>query len=382
MKKHPHKIQEILQNNRDNFLQNKTLPCHKVNVMDSLINCRTESLGHHSDHCPSCDYSKISYNSCRNRHCPICQNLAKEIWVDARKSELVNAPYFHVVFTLPDSLNTLIYNNQKVLYDLMFKCVSQTLIQLSLDPNYLGAEIGITAVLHTWGQNLSYHPHIHCIVPGGGLSKSGLVFIPSSKKFFLPVKVISSLFKGKFMASLKDLIAKEKITIPSKMSASELKDCLENAYKKSWIVYCKAPFKIPTNVIDYLGRYSHKVAISDHRILSFDDKTVTFKYRDYRDKNKQKEMTLTCDEFIRRFLLHVLPKKFFKIRYYGILSTRTRKTKLLKCQKLTNIDLNIIRRHSKDELLLSILGKSPRCCPVCGCSHLSRRFVFTNVKRE
>lgn len=382
MKKHIHQIQEILKNNRESFLQGRFLPYSKIKVLNALEVCRTAVLGSHIEDCPNCDYTKSSYNSCRNRHCPTCQNLAKEQWIDARRSELMDTPYFHVVFTLPDTLNPIIYNNQKLLYDLMFKSVSQTLTELAADPQYLGAQIGITALLHTWGQNMMYHPHIHCIVPGGGLSNSGLEFKYSSKKFFLPVRVISKKFKGKFLFNLKQLILEEKVSIPSKLTQSDFKDIIRNAYLKEWVVYCKAPFKSPSHVIEYLGRYTHKVAISNNRVVSYDHNSVTFKWRDYKDKNKEKLMTVSCIEFIRRFLLHVLPKKFFKIRYYGILSTRTRKTKLVACQKLTGIKLNSTVRHSKEEILKRILGENALACPKCGCQHLNRRFLPPNVLRE
>jgi hypothetical protein len=264
----------------------------------------------------------------------------------------------------------------------MFKCVSQTLTELSLAPKYLGAQIGITTVLHTWGQNMMYHPHIHCIVPGGGLSTSGLEFKYTSKKFFLPVKVISRMFRGKFMFFLKKLIYQNKISIPSKFTQAEFDSIVSTSYSKEWIVSCKPPFKTPSHVIEYLGRYTHKVAISNTRIIRYDNTSVTFKWRDYKDKNKEKIMTLSSEEFIRRFLLHVLPRKFFKIRYYGILSTRTRKTKLLRCQQLTGINLNSIRRHSKEDILKSILGEKALCCPKCGCTHLNRIFIPPSVLRE
>jgi len=382
MKNHIHKIQNILLKSREEFLNGRILSVHKIKVLDSLEACRTITLGSHIDDCPNCDYVKISYNSCRNRHCPTCQNLAKEQWIDARRSELIDTSYFHIVFTLPEALNPIIYSNQKLLYDLLFKCVSQTLTELSLDPKYLGAQIGITAVLHTWGQNMMYHPHIHCIVPGGGLLPSGTGFKHSRKKFFLPVRVISKMFRGKFLSHLKSLISQNEISIPLKLTQHEVNDIICSSYEKDWVVYCKKPFKSPSHVIEYLGRYTHKVAISNSRIVSDDGNFVTFKWRDYRDKNKEKIMTLSSVEFIRRFLLHVLPKKFFKIRYYGILSTRTRKTKLLKCQKLTKIDLSIFRRHSKEEILKSILGESALCCPKCACTKLNRRFIPYSVKRE
>lgn len=233
-------IQGIFKENRALFLHGRTLPINKFKVMNSIESCRTATLGAHVDECPSCSHKRISYNSCRNRHCPQCQNIAKEQWVDARKSELINVQYFHVVFTLPDSLNSIIYNNQKTLYNLMFKCAAQTLAQLALDKRYLGAQIGATCVLHTWGQNLMFHPHIHCIVPGGGLSPSGVEFMRSRKKFFIPVRVLSNKFKGKFLHHLKSLFQQGAISIPKGIDFAHLVD---NLYKVDWVTYCKPHLK-------------------------------------------------------------------------------------------------------------------------------------------
>jgi hypothetical protein len=337
--------------------------------MDSIESCRTSSLGMHVEDCLACGHKKVFYNSCRNRHCPKCQNVAKEQWVDARKSELINTHYFHVVFTVPDLLNKLIYNNQNQLYNLLFTCASQTLTELAMDKKYLGAQIGVTTILHTWGQNLSYHPHIHCIVPGGGLSTKGTEFTHSRKKFFIPVKVLSRKFRGKFMHYLCSLINNQSITVPQDIDFNILKDKL---YNIDWVVHCKPPFKTPESVIEYLGRYTHKVAISSNRIISVKDGIVTFKWRDYRDNNKKKIMELTVNEFIRRFLMHVLPKGFFKIRHYGLLSNRNKKTKLRLCQKLTGVKLTEIKRLSKYEILIKLFGPDIFCCPLCGSEFISR----------
>lgn len=362
-------INSIFREYGNTFRENNKIPVEKLRVMDSIESCRTARLGLHIEDCLACSHKRISYNSCRNRHCPKCQNIAKEEWVDARKSEIMNTHYFHVVFTVPDLLNKLIYNNKKQLYNLLFKCASQTLTDLAMDDKYLGAQIGITTILHTWGQNLSFHPHIHCIVPGGGLSHSGAEFKHSRKKFFIPVKVLSKMFKGKFMYYLRILIDSKTIAIPENVDFNTLKESL---YNKDWVVYCKPPFKTPNSVIEYLGRYTHRVAISNNRIVSAKDGIVKFKWRDYRDSNKEKIMELSANEFIRRFLMHVLPKGFFKIRHYGLLSNKNRKTKLRLCQKLTGVKLSKTTRLSRYEIIIKIYGPEIFCCPICGCEFVSR----------
>lgn len=365
-------IQDIFNDYGDIFRENHKLPLNKLKAMSSIESCRTSSLGSHVDKCLSCGHTKISYNSCRNRHCPKCQNIAKEAWINARKYELFNVPYFHAVFTVPDSLNTIFLMNQKVMYSLLFKCASETLTHLALDKKYLGAQIGIISVLHSWGQNLSFHPHIHCIIPGGGLSVSGIEFKRSKKKFFIPVKVLSRKFRGKFLHYLNKEVLIGNIKVPDNIDFKILKDRL---YSIDWVTYCKPPFKTPNHVIEYLGRYTHKVAISNSRIISYENGNVAFKWRDYKDNSKQKLMTVTAKEFIRRFLLHVLPHKFFKIRHYGILGNRNKKTKLVKCQRLTGVKSQDLKRLSKRELLHKILGIDVCCCTQCGSEYISRHFV-------
>ena len=372
-------IQSIFNDNSNTFTLNKTLPTNKLKAISAIKSCRTASLGAHVDECTSCGHKKISYNSCRNRHCPQCQNLKKEQWINSRQSELINTQYFHVVFTVPNSLNQIIYNNQKILYNLLFKCVAETLSQLASDKKYLGAQIGITSVLHTWGQNLMFHPHIHCIVPGGGLSPSGLTFIHSKKKFFIPVKVLSRKFRGKFLSLLKELFKQGEICIPNGIDFIEL---VKKLHLIDWVTYCKPPFKSTHHVINYLSRYTHKVAISNNRIVNYSNQTVSFSWKDYRNKNKQKLMKLSSSEFMRRFLLHILPEKFVKIRYFGILGTRNRNTKLLKCQKLTGVNLSNIQRLSKQQLIKNIFGENVFNCSKCGSELISRFFVSPEILLE
>lgn len=352
-------VQDIFTAHASEYRQHYKLSVVQHKSMNAILNCRTERLGGHLDICPNCGESKPSYNSCRNRHCPKCQTLSKERWIDARKTDLLNVGYFHVVFTLPQELNTLIYRNQKDCYNLLFRCVAETLKELSADSKHLGAEIGLTAVLHTWGQNLCFHPHIHCIVPAGGLTKLG-TWQNSRKKFFLPVKALSRKFRGKFLALLKQ-------QIPSVTQA-----LLDDCYHKEWVVYCKPPFKTAACVVEYLGRYTHRVAISNNRLLKLEDGNVTFRWRDYRDSSRWKEMTVSAEEFIRRFLMHVLPPSFMKIRHYGFLSSRGKQIKLQKCKLLTGTLLNKGERLSPEALLTKLLGRKPSVCPSCGFDGLLR----------
>jgi len=352
-------VQDIFEAHAEEYRKNHKLPIVHHKALNAILNCRTAKLGGHVDSCPSCGEAKISYNSCRNRHCPKCQTLSKERWIDARKADLLNVGYFHIVFTLPQELNPIIYENQKELYGLLFHCVSETLQELSADEKYLGAKIGLTAVLHTWGQNLCFHPHIHCIVPAGGLNSLGL-WQHSRHKFFLPVKVLSRIFRGKFLALLKQ----QKSDLPQSL----LNDC----YNKEWVVYCKPPFKTAACVVEYLGRYTHRVAISNNRILKLENGQVSFKWRDYKDGSQWKVMSISAEEFIRRFLLHVLPPGFMKIRHFGFLSSRGKQTKLPLCKKLTGTLLIQKVKLQTETLLTKILGRNPSVCQSCGYNGLMR----------
>ena len=346
-------VQDIFEQFADAYRANHVLSLTQYKVMNAIRNCRTSLLGGHIDRCPSCGYERPSYNSCRNRHCPKCQTLSKERWIDARKADLLDIGYFHVVFTVPQELNSLIYRNQRDCYNLLFRCVAQTLQDLAGDKKYLGAAIGHTAVLHTWGQNLCFHPHIHCIVPSGGLTALGK-WQPSRKKFFLPVRVLSRKFRGKFLALLK-------LQMPD-VDQNLLNLC----YQKEWVVYCKPPFKDAACVVEYLGRYTHRVAISNNRILKLENDAVTFKWRDYRDGSRWKEMTLSADEFIRRFLMHVLPPGFTKIRHYGFLSSRGKQEKLRVCKIQTGTSLFPKEKLSAEQLIQKLIGRKPSQCPHCG----------------
>ena len=308
------------------------LTYHQYKVFNALMNCRTEKMGAHSNVCEDCGCSSIAYNSCRDRHCPLCQSFKREKWRMDRISELLNVHYFHVVFTVPEELHELMFQNQSVLYTRLMKSSSKTLLQLAMDKKYLGASLGLTAVLHTWGQTLSYHPHVHFIVPGGGLCPDSGVFKVSRKRFLIPVKVLSRVFRAIFLSELKALILSGKLYTDH--STSELLELVDLLYQKPFVVYAKANFDSPTHVIKYLCQYTHRVAISNHRILYSDAEKVVFSYKDYRDHGKKKVMTLSSDEFIRRFAMHILPLGFSKVRHYGFLANCHKKTKLIRCQQL------------------------------------------------
>jgi hypothetical protein len=366
-------LQDIFAQHGENYRLNHCLLSNHLKAMHALTSCRTAALGGHVDTCDTCDYTRISYNSCRNRNCPKCQTLNKERWIEARKSDLLNVGYFHVVFTIPDLLNPLAYQNPRVVYDILFKAAAETLFELSADKTYLGAQIGFISVLHTWGQNLMLHPHIHSIVPGGGLNSSGQ-WVHSRKKFFIPVKVLSRKFRGKFLYYLKQAMLEFHGSISYLQDPSKFNDLMSSLYQKEWVVYCKPPFKNAGCVVEYLGRYTHRVAISNNRIEKLEDGAVTFKWRDYKDRNKQKVMDLTADEFIRRFLIHVLPAGFTRIRHYGLLSPRNKASKLKLCKKLTNTPINDVPKVKLDtlELLKKLTGKDFTLCPCCCVGHLGR----------
>jgi len=350
------------------------MPLRHLRVMRAIEVCRTAELGGHLDQCDHCGTVRISYNSCRNRHCPKCQCLEKERWLEARERDLLPTPYFHVVFTLPEGLRPLALRNQKVVYSLLFKSVSETLTELARDSKHLGAEIGFMAILHTWSQTLIDHPHLHCLVTGGGLSLDGKRWIASSKDFFISVKVLSSLFRGKFLDGLKKLHEAGELTFPGQIEewkeSPAFKRLLTNLYHQEWVVYCRPPLKNLQKVMDYLGRYTHRVALSNDRLVKLEGNQVTFRWRDSADNNKIKLLTLGAFEFIRRFLLHVLPEQFVKIRYYGILSHRSRKGKLLRCKRLLGIvtreDPEQAPKETWEDLLTRITGIDPRICPHCG----------------
>lgn len=374
-------VQDIFRQHGEEYREGRRLPPNILKAMSSIESCRTSELGGHIDVCEDCGHSRISYNSCRNRHCPKCQTLAKEKWLLARKDDLLPVGYFHVVFTIPEELNYLCLANQKIMYDILFKAASETLLELAKDKKYIGAEIGFMSILHTWGQNLMHHPHIHCIVPSGGLTLDGTRWVRSREKFFIPVRVLSKKFRGKFMHYF--VKAYDSGLLKLNGGNEEFRDknifhCFKDKlYTMKWVVYCKAPFKSAEFVLEYLGRYTHRVAISNNRIINFVNGYVTYKWRDYRDRNKVKFMTVKAEEFIRRFMMHILPSRFVKIRHFGLLSNRNRATKLKKCKKLTGVfkkkTKDSISKLSTAELLLKLTGININLCPSCNKGKMVRQ---------
>jgi len=307
-------------------------------VLDAIVRCRTAALGGHLDKCVSCGIQAISYNSCRDRNCPKCQGNARAKWLAARSAELLPVPYFHIVFTLPHELSALILQNKRLLYDLLFRTSSASLLELARDPKHLGADIGFLGVLHTWGQNLQVHPHIHYIVPAGGLARDGSRWIDSSRRFFLPVKALSKVFCGKFCEELRELFKQDRLQFHGSLeqlaTPGAFSRFLWQLGQKDWVVYAKPPFGGAEHVLNYLARYTHRVAISNHRLLAFENDRVSFRWRDYAHGGKKKVMTVSADEFLRRFLLHVLPKGLVRIRHFGLFANRRRSAALERCREL------------------------------------------------
>jgi hypothetical protein len=306
-----------------------------VKVLLAIARCRTAALGGHLDQCTRCGHRAISYNSCRNRHCPKCQTAARDRWIAARQKELLPTRYVHVVFTLPAQLAPLALQNKKLIYGLLLRASAETLLEVARDPRHLGAEIGFFSVLHTWSQRLSLHPHVHCVIPAGGLSRDHTHWVKSQNRFFLPLKVLSRVFRGKFVAGLRQAFQNGQFSFPGKLASlahyKTFVAWLRPLFRKDWVVYAKPPFGGPDYVLQYLGRYTHRVAISNHRLVSFTEGQVTFRWRDSAHHNEQKLMTIPLDEFVRRFLLHLLPKGFLRIRHFGVLANRRRATLLPLC---------------------------------------------------
>jgi Putative transposase/Transposase zinc-binding domain len=311
----------------------------QMKVMRAIENCRTAALGGHIDKCLGCgeDWG-LSFNSCRNRHCPKCQAQARGRWIAAREREILETPYFHVVFSLPHELNALILQNEAELCGLLFRTVADTLVEVAANPEHLGAQIGFFGILHTWGQNMLFHPHIHCVVPSGGLAPGRKHWIRGSDRFFLPLEVLKSVFRGKFVEGLKEAYTQQRLHLNGQIQHLARGNCfaafVRKLHRHKWVVYAKPPFGGPEQVLRYLGRYTHRVAISNHRLLAFDGDNVTFRWRDYAHGNVQRTMTITAEEFIRRFLLHVLPKGFVRIRHFGFMANYQRSTSFELCRQL------------------------------------------------
>lgn len=353
------------------YREKHKLPLQSLKAMSAIESCRTIALGGHIDQCEYCGHERNSFNSCRNRHCPKCQGMEQIKWLEKRKRELLPVKYFHLVFTIPSELNRLTLVNQKVLYGILFKASTETINMLSDQKKHLGAKPGCIAILHTWGQNLMEHPHVHVLVTGGGLSQDGKKWINSKKNFFIPVKVMSMVFRGKLLYYFRKAYISNQLVFEGEVmklrKEADFKKLLDILYQKQWVVYAKKPFGNAGKVLHYLGRYTHRIAISNHRIKMLKDDKVSFRWKDYADNNKPKLMTLQVHEFIRRFLLHVLPSGFFKIRYYGLLSSRNKRSNIEICRKLLGVITEFINKTKQtwQELLFEYTGIDVDVCPVC-----------------
>jgi predicted Zn-ribbon and HTH transcriptional regulator len=352
----------------ESYRRDHPLPVSHLKVMQAVERCRTTALGGHIERCDSCGFERPAYNSCRNRHCPKCQSLAKVKWLDKQKSEILPVGYFHLVFTLPHELNGLILTNKKILLSHLFKAVGETLVEFG--HTRLGGQIGFITVLHTWNQTLLDHFHLHCLVPAGALSCDQKRWSPARKNFLFPVKALSVVFCGKFLDLLKSAFAQNKLLFVGQTASLAdpvaFKVLINALRKKSWVVYAKKPFGSPVQVLDYLGRYTHRVALSNDRILSAYNGEVTFSYRDRKDQDRKKTIPLDAHEFIRRFLLHVIPKGFVRVRHFGFLANRS-KSLLSKCRQLLDLDPTVpkLPQRSVHELMLRLAGIDITRCPLC-----------------
>lgn len=337
------------------------MPTIQHQAMRAIQRCRTAALGGHVEECDRCGHRAISYNSCRNRNCPKCQSTAAKRWLEQHETEILPVPYFHVVFTVPEQITRIALGNQKVVYEILFRSISQTLQKIASEPKHLGGQIGFLAILHTWGQNLDFHPHIHCVVPGGALTSDNR-WLSSRKHFLLPVAVLAKMFRGKFLAYLRSAFQNGKLRFAGELShlssKVEFRNFIQPAASANWVVYCKPPFGGPQQMLKYLARFTHRIAISNHRLLSLHNAVVSFFWKDYRDHCRTKIMSLTAQEFIRRFLMHIVPARFVRIRHYGFLSNRKRSISLSAIRSL-------IVANTQQVLPRSTSPISTDVCPVC-----------------
>ena len=349
MSRPPFEVADVIRKAGDRFRDRygASVSWPQVKVLEAIARCRTAALGGHRDLCSRCGHQAISYNSCRNRHCPKCQTNAREKWLHRRQQELLPVGYYHLVFSVPHSLLPLIWQNKRRLFALLFEASAATLLEVALDPKHLGAELGFLSILHTWGQKLERHPHIHCVVPGGGLSADHTRWIGAGSTFFLPVKVLSRVFRGKFVAGLQRAFRNHHLVFygacASLNEPNNFAAFLRTLFRQDWVVYAKPPFGGAEHVLHYLARYTHRVAISNHRLLSVSETAVSFRWKDYAHGSRQRALTIASEEFLRRFLQHVLPKGFPRIRYFGWLANRRRRDLLPLCRCLLKQQRNRFR---------------------------------------
>lgn len=378
-KKQPMELAEIFSSHANDFLQNNKLCPEQLKAFHAIMQCRTAALGGHVDRCDNCGFTRPSYNSCRNRHCPKCQSVKNAQWVDKLAANLPAVKHFHVVFTIPACLHKLFYLNQGKAYSLLFKAAGKALMQCAANPGFLGAQAGAVAILHTWGQTLVYHPHIHMIVPAGGLSEDLSEWVPSGKKFFLPVKVLSAVFRGILCRLLEQSVTTGEIKLPEGIKS--FKKIKDDCYLKRWVVYCEKPFSGSARLIRYLGNYTHRVAISNHRLISQQDGKVTFSFKDYAQAAEVKVITVDALEFIRRFMQHVLPHGFYKIRYFGFMAICNIKSKLAECFSLIGKTtfLSQLEGLPAIEVWRSITGIDPLRCPKCGSGKMLKQLLPVTI---
>lgn len=369
-------VQDIFLKFYPKYLEKYSPSPQQSKVAHCIINCKTGAYGANVSICEDCGHMQFHYNSCRNRCCPMCQALPKEKWMDKRREDVLEAPYFHVVFTVPQELNPLIYSNQQLLYDALYHSVSATINELTADAKHLGANVGYICVLHTWGSEMNYHPHIHVILLGGGLTAKNQ-WRDKGDEFFLPVKVLSKLFQGKYLGELKLLWEEKKLQFHGSSEKYRnhytFKELLNTCYEKDWIPHCKKTFNGAQSVINYLGKYTHRIAVSNHRIICMDENTVTYYVKDYREDGKWKEYTISGIEFIRRFLMHVPPKRFVRIRHYGLLCTRSKTKHLTLCRNLLGCKqyLSRLKDMETPQILETLYGIKVTVCKCCG-GHLGK----------
>ena len=360
-------LADVFRRYGDAYRQRHDLPTAQRRVMTAIERCRTAALGGHVDQCDQCGHQRISYNSCRNRHCPKCQSLARAEWLEDRRAEILDTQYFHVVFTVPEEIAAIAYQNKEVVYGILFRTAAETLRTIAADPKHLGAEIGFFAVLHTWGQNLHHHPHVHCVVPGGGLSLDQTRRVACRPGFFLPVRVLSRLFRRLFLDELRTAFTAGELGFFGELAAlaqpAAFTRRLRELRRVEWVVYAKRPFGGSAQVLAYLGRYTHRVAIASSRLVSLTNAEVAFRWKDYRQHGKTKLMTLAADEFIRRFLLHTLPDGFHRIRHYGFLANRKRAAKLALCRRLLDAPS---QEPPAEQVQEAVPSHQPDRCPTCG----------------
>ena len=369
-------VQDIFNRFYPTYIEQYSPSAIQVKTAHNIINCKTGAYGSNISICEDCGKIHIHHNSCRNRCCPMCQAIPKELWMDARREDVLDAPYFHLVFTVPDILNPVILSNQKLLYDALYHAASATIRELAADTKYLGAKVGYICILHTWGSEMNFHPHIHTILLGGGLTVKNQ-WKDNGNDFFLPIRVISKVFRGKYLDELKLLWKEEKLQFYGSSEKYRnhyiFQELLDTCYAMEWVPYCKKTFNGAQSVINYLGKYTHRIAISNYRIISMDEQTVTFSVKDYHNEGRWKNLTLSGIEFIRRFLMHVPPKRFVRIRHYGLLCSRTKNKKLTICRNLLGCQkyLSKLREMEMPQMLEHLYGIKACICKTCG-GHLGK----------